>query len=197
MPAYIFTDLLTKASRAGIQQGTREASIWFRNTAQQVNNVQINRLMDDKANLRNKITITDIGCMFMFSYDPKFKETLPYYDRFPLILLVELTGDGFYGLNLHYLPPMLRAKLLDALIELRIGDKYKDNRNRISYQILKGASRFKYFKPCFKKYLYNHVIQRQFLHVETDNWDKALMLPTERFTKATRDVIWKESQEKV
>ena len=50
----------------------------------------------------------------MFIYSPKFAKTLPYYDTFPLVMPLELAEGGFYGLNFHYLPYALRARLLDA-----------------------------------------------------------------------------------
>ena len=44
------------------------------------------------------------GEMYLFFYDPKFKNVLPYYDRMPLVLPFRVVNDGFYGINLHYLP---------------------------------------------------------------------------------------------
>ena len=50
------------------------------------------------------------GRLNMFFYDPKFKKTLPYYDRFPLVFPFKrgftrqraIEGGSFLGLNLHY-----------------------------------------------------------------------------------------------
>ena len=67
-----------------------------------------------------------IGSMQMFYYDPKYKETLPYYDRFPLSIIVKPAKGGFLGLNLHYLPPILRAQFLDALMETVTSKKSED-----------------------------------------------------------------------
>ena len=47
----------------------------------------------------------------------KHKETLPFYDSFPLVIIIGKAKGGFLGMNLHYLPPTLRAKFLDALME--------------------------------------------------------------------------------
>ena len=101
-------------------------------------------------------------------------QALPYYDKFPLILLVDFAEDGFYGLNLHYLAPVLRAKLMDALYTLKNNDKYDDTTKlKISYRVLKGTSSLKYYAPCFKRYLYDGVKAGQYLYVQTENWDKA------------------------
>lgn len=192
--AYIFQSLAKKASKAGIANDfSRESISWFRDAAQQVASVSAPRLMTDKRNVQPSLTVKNIGQMFMYFYDPKHKDTLPYYDKFPLILLVDFTTDGFYGLNLHYLPPALRARLMDSLYELKNNDKYDDTTKlKLSYNILKSASRYKYFAPCFKKYLHDYV-RGQFLYVQTENWDKALMLPTERFAKANKSQVFKDS----
>ena len=31
--------------------------------------------------------------MYTFFYDPKTKEKLPYYDRFPLVLILDINSD--------------------------------------------------------------------------------------------------------
>ena len=54
-----------------------------------------------------------IGRLNMFVYDPKYKNKLPYYDTFPLVLPIERYDNGFLGINFHYLPYALRARLLD------------------------------------------------------------------------------------
>jgi hypothetical protein len=196
--AYIFQTLANKGNAKGLTAGSKEAAAWFRETASNIKTVSVPKLMNDKENVTNKIKITDIGRMFMYSYDPKGKQTLPYYDKFPLIILVSVDSDGFHGLNLHYLPPFLRAKLMDALFSLRNNNKYDDSTKlaKISYEVLSSASKFKYFAPCFKRYLYSH-LQSNFLYVSPENWDKALMLPTERFAKMSKDKVFKESQRMV
>jgi hypothetical protein len=75
-------------------------------------------MMNDKENIVNTIDEKSIGKMYTFFYDPKHKETLPYYDLFPLIFVVGPAAGGFLGINLHYLPPVLRAKLMDSLYQI-------------------------------------------------------------------------------
>ena len=63
----------------------------------------------------NKISVGGIrrGSLFAYWYDPKWAKKLPYYDEFPMMMMVEKAKGGFIGLNFHYLPPMLRPRLLD------------------------------------------------------------------------------------
>ena len=56
------------------------------------------------------------GKMYLFMYNPKMAAKLSYYDEFPLVLPFNVIKGGFLGLNLHYLPPLLRMKLLDELL---------------------------------------------------------------------------------
>ena len=42
------------------------------------------------------------GRMYTFFYNPKTKDKLPYYDRFPLSMILGQDSDGFIGLNFHY-----------------------------------------------------------------------------------------------
>ena len=151
--------------------------------------------MNDKENLKPAIMESDIGAMFMFFYDPKHKAKLPYYDTFPLIFPIELKNDGFLGINLHYLPPMLRAKLMDALYQTITDTKYNDKtRLQISYDTLSSASKYRYFKPCLKRYLWGHV-KSNYLNIPPSMWDAALMLPIAQFQKARPETVWNFSKE--
>jgi hypothetical protein len=138
----------------------------------------------------------------MFLYDPKGKKELPYYDRFPLVFPVDFETDGFYGLNMHYLPPVLRAKLYDSLLELKTKSENENisavelTRIRITYTLLKKAARFRFFKPCFKHYLYKQV-RSPFIIVPEEEWNITMFLPSEQFKKATKEQVWKDSRSKV
>ena len=132
--------------------------------------------------------------MYLFSYDPKMKEELPYYDRFPLVFPFQTTPDGFLGMNMHYIPHVYRARLMDNLYDLTNNEKYDETTKlRASYSMLNSAARYKYFKPCVKRYLYSHVRSR-FLLIPSNEWDVALFLPLERFAKSTKNKVYRDSR---
>lgn len=134
-------------------------------------------------NVRGSISPANIGQMFMFLYDPKHKDTLPIYDRFPLVFPINFYTDGFLGINMHYLSRGGRAALMDALyMTINNSKNDKTTRLRINYDVLNNSIRMRSFKPCVKRYLSVHVVQN-FIYIEPNNWDKALMLPTERFVE--------------
>ena len=84
------------------------------------------------------------GKLNMFFYDPKHKKKLPYYDTFPLVLPIEKYPDGFLGINMHYLPLPLRAKLMDALYSLASNQRYDEaTKIKLSYNILNSSSKYK------------------------------------------------------
>ena len=129
-------------------------------------------------------------------YDPKTKDTLPYYDKFPLVIPIERYPDGFLGLNLHYIHPKQRIILLDKLSEIATDNNFDANtRLRISYDYLSKASRMFEAKPCIKRYLFSHV-QSRFLEITADEWDIAALLPVESFMKADKSKVFADSQGK-
>ena len=195
--ANLFKTLEYEAYRAGINPRTKEAQDWFRKRVRTINRVNRLDLMDAEelklVNRQNPL----IGSMNMFFYDPKHKDTLPYYDRFPLAIIVGPAEKGFYGLNLHYLPNTLRAKLLDALLENTTNTKYDEStRFQISYEMLMKASKTKYFAPCFKHYLTQHVKSR-LARVSAPEWEIATFLPTASWSGANSSQIHRDSRNKI
>jgi hypothetical protein len=134
------------------------------------------------------------GLMYLFVYDPKYKRTLPYYDRFPLVFPIEYNREGFIGLNLHYLGYNARLELFRQL-ELLSNRNQNDPRARIqiAYRMLKGFARFKAYKPCFKKYLFQHV-RSHYVRITAPDWETALFLPVEHFVKRSKTFVWNDSE---
>lgn len=190
-----FQDMLGKASAADIDTTSRSSINWFRTQAAQVRQVNPTRLMrEERSELVPALNVQSIGKMYMFFYDPKHKDTLPYYDRFPLIFPFKMTNDGFYGLNLHYIHPMLRAKLMDAFLSITNNTAFDHTTKiKMNYNLLNASSRYKYFKPCVKRYLRDHVTSR-FLYVDPTKWTMALFMPTEKFAKAKKLEVFEDSR---
>jgi hypothetical protein len=191
--AVLFDEILSKGIRAGkIPAKEQQSRMWYRDTASKFKTVNEKSLMrGDTDRIRSQPTI---GHMYMFYYDAKHKETLPYFDRFPMIFPYKKVRGGFMGINLHYLPHILRAKLMDSLYDISSNDKYDETTKlRLSYDILSGAAKYKWFKPCIKHYLTSQVRSR-FLYVYPAEWDIALFLPLERFQGATKSKVWADSK---
>ena len=190
----LFYTLEIEAFRKGLTLRTQESREWFR---RRVANLRPNRselMKEEPLQLKNQGVV---GNMYMFFYDPKTKDTLPYYDSFPLVIVVGPAEGGFYGLNLHYLPPTLRAKFLDSLLDVTNNRLYNESTKfQISYNMLQRAAKMKYFKPCFKHYLNSHVKSR-FAMVEAPEWEIATFLPTADFQKASKAQVYADSKRKI
>jgi len=134
-----------------------------------------------------------IGGLYFFYYSAKYADKLPYWDAFPLVLPLERYGDGFLGMNLHYLPPRIRAGFMDKLMNFAI---YDDNdeikRLRITYDIISASRRYKEFRPCIKRYLYQNIASKM-LKVEPNEWETAVFLPVHQFQKAKVNEVWQDS----
>lgn len=194
MVSYVFDKILNSPDRP---QRVAQARDWFRDQAENIraNQVSPSRMLDsDRSALTEKLLP---GRMYMFTYDPKTKDKLPYYDTFPLSVIVDISGDSFLGLNLHYLPPGMRASMMDALWQRTMNKTTMDEKTqiRISYETMKAVSGLRGYKACLKRYLFSHVRSR-FMFVDPNKWDIALMLPTQRFKGASINTIYKDSTAK-
>jgi len=203
MASVYFQDLLSKSTGLDRNKLQGKSVDWLRKAAMRVSQTNPSYAINTKEPFKRivKISESSIGKMYLFTYSAKHKDTLPYWDRFPLIFPIEYYSDGFLGINLHYLPPMLRARLMDTLRQTANNNKLnKTTKLRISYEILKGAAKYRYFKPCVKRYLFSHVASN-FLYISPDEWDIALMLPMQSFQTSTRpyitaEEVYKDSIEK-
>ena len=190
----LFHSLEIEAFRKGLTLRTKESQNWFR---KRVSSLKPNRnalMKEEPVQLKTR---TIAGNMYMFFYDPKHKATLPFYDSFPLVIPVKPVAGGFHGLNLHYLPPALRAKFLDALLSNLNNRMYDEStRFKINYEMLQRAATLKYFKPCYKHYLNKHVKSR-FAMIESPEWEIATFLPTADFQKSSRSSVYSDSRRKI
>lgn len=137
------------------------------------------------------------GYLYFMMYDPITKDKMKYYDTFPLIIMLELDSTHFTGLNLHYLPPRLRAVLLEALVGNQSHTTEENDPARFTNakKILEFAKNHPIFKHCIKRYLISQM-QSKFLKVEPYEWETALFLPVQQFQKASSNQVWQDSMKR-
>jgi hypothetical protein len=137
------------------------------------------------------------GSMFLYNYDPKWKEELPYYDTYPLVIPFSIAEGGFLGLNLHYLPYYLRFKLLEKLYDFEADESLDDNaRLNFEWQMTRAVAGLPEAIPCVKHYLSDHV-RSDFLLIPPTEWKAVIMLPLQRFQKAGVGTVWNDSLSKM
>ena len=95
---------------------TRKSSTWYRNAVASIADTVTARKLYNQGKINQR---PSGGRLNLFFYDPKFKEKLPYYDTFPLVLPLETIRGGFLGINFHYLSPVVRFSLLNQLFSLK------------------------------------------------------------------------------
>jgi len=187
----VINRLEQQAFRAGITPRTKESRAWFLKKASNLRSINREGLMSSDPIKRKGTSV--VGRMYMFFYDPKHKETLPYYDAFPLVFIIGPAKGGFMGLNIHYLPPLLRAKFLDALMDIAGKNIDDGTKLDLSYEVLVKASKLKYYKPCLKHYL-NSQVQSKFAEVPAPEWEIATFLPTADWRKRNRQKVYYDSR---
>jgi hypothetical protein len=142
---------------------------------------------------------TIIGRFYFFAYAAKWHETLPYWDRFPMVIPLQRYNDGFLGLNLHYIYPKDRLILLTQLKRFASGPLTDEGtRLRLTYPLLKALHQAYRATPCIKRYLAGHVRSR-FIEIPTIEWEVAATVPVQSFTsearRITKEEVWKDSKE--
>lgn len=141
---------------------------------------------------RNVVRIVP-GELYLFNYDAKHQDTLPFWDTFPLVFPFRKMPDGFIGLNMHYLPYPIRIRLLDRLDEYRTNSTMDETtRLKLSWGTLSALSSNFYVQPCVHRYLNDH-IRSPLKRIDASDWATAMMLPVERFVGSTKQNVWKES----
>jgi len=189
-------DRVSDAIRTGkIGQEVRRSARWFHDKVRGLKGELRNRFSStnaakfyresEKINpliFRKRISLGDLFCYY---YNPKYRKILPYYDMFPMIMLLSAEKETFLGINFHYLRPKWRAILLDR-VTAKIGGglpRWRKIRN------------IKQIAPTIKRYRFDHIM-RKVVPIEKDEQEIAIFLPTERFRKSGKAKVWSESERK-
>ena len=186
---------LANARPADMQIGSKKSLEWLSQKIAELRNTSNIPVGMSRERFR-QVDSFRLGKLYCFYYDPKGKESLPYYDRFPMVLAIEKYNDGFLGLNLHYLPFNYRMAFLGKLLKFAVqGEPGEIDRLRVTYDILVASKRLKEFRPCIKRYLAGH-IQSKILAIQPNEWDIAALLPTEYFSGASKNKVFSDSRKK-
>lgn len=153
-------------------------------------------IVQDREQQRSRIMI---GRFYFFFYNPKTKDKLSYWDKFPMVIPIMPYDDGFLGLNLHYIYPKDRLIVLQQLSRTMTGPVGDEKtRLRLSYPLLKAIHTAYRATPCIKRYLKPHIMSR-FVEVPPSEWHIAAVLPVQSFASKTivrKQEVWRDSKEK-
>tara|TARA_B100002019_G_C21228684_1_gene578829 strand:+ start:800 stop:1477 length:678 start_codon:yes stop_codon:yes gene_type:complete len=151
---------------------------WYKSQVRKLGTVTPRSYMKD-ASMVNTIKP---GGMYLFRYLPYEREYLKIWDQFPLLLPFRKWGEYFIGINLHYMPYLIRYRLLQDLSRYTTDDNYDEKtRLNLSWKLLLRFSQTAPVKGAVKKYFFSNVSRGVFMEVPYPDWTLASQLPLERF----------------
>lgn len=101
--------------------------------------------------------------LIYYRYDAKYKDILPVWDALPLVFPISYTGNGFYGVNLHFLGPEA-GEVLDYV-------KFQLSISAGESQIFKFLA---YFESGLHRYRFD-CIRSDIVTVSINDWDENIM----------------------
>ena len=128
---------------------------WLRDSIRGINKTQKGKpgdytdfLRDKERNVKRKL----IGQVLLFAYKPTSR--VKVYDRYPLVIVTGFSGSGFTGINLHYIPPSDRLKMVLLMSNMLYNQKENDpQKMRIRVLSLFNKKIFtKYYGTVFNNY---------------------------------------------
>lgn len=188
-------NVLRQMYAEGIDITSPRATIWLR---ENLSNVGIIRPESIIKTSGGNISF-EPGKMYLFGYAPKTEVDLNYFDRYPLILMLKYSENGFLGLNFHYLSPNDRTIFFNNLQSYVNDEEFDKNPNAkfsMTYAALRSAGSLRYYKPTIKRYFYKNIMTKV-TEVPPAYWKFMLFLPLERFSKMLKEQVWKESRKKI
>ena len=169
------------------------ATKWFKKAVDTIGSKMPKGMIDVKTS-----NVPPIGEIALFRYDPKLKDTLPYYDTHPLVLICNFTSKDVYGINLHYVPPPIRKKLVDKMAEIKTRHPGDSKAAQLSYirevlPYLESFGNSDLFSFTYKHYLIPHIRSR-FGIINRSWWKLVIKLPLQDFKKATAKQVWADAE---
>jgi hypothetical protein len=121
--------------------------------------------------------VVDIGDMYLFQYNPKHKDRLPYYDMFPLVIPFSASTDHFVALNFHHLSESMRVYLLEQLYTFKTTPNIdEDTRLLFKWRYLTYYANMSPAYDCVRRYNYANLASSM-KKIEPPDWISALLLP--------------------
>lgn len=176
---------ILKNTAAYLTQKSKEALAWYKEKVAKI----VSPIGPKDPNKPFKtVSFPVLGKMYLYTYNPLTREKLPFFDMYPLVIPLDFysgeNGPGFLGLNLHYLPPLQRAALLQNFIDSgKLNNTKMDNTTQfvnLNYAALIQQFRGTPYEVCLKRYLFGHVVS-SFHEIDASDWDRVVILPLQRW----------------
>jgi len=179
------------------RRNIKKSMDWFRKrVTKNFSSVRTARMFRDQELFSDGLTL---GKMAFFEYSALNKDTLPVWDRYPLIIpfrayRTKSGSENFVGINFHYLSPVLRMAAFRALLRFKSRDRFvKSTKLDISWKVISTLAQSKYFEHAVKEYRMDQV-RSKFVEIPSQSWELCLFLPLARFQKGSKSEAWKMQQ---
>jgi hypothetical protein len=118
-----------------------------------------------------------IGSLYFYKYDPKLKEILTIYDKYPMTFPIKMYKDGFLGVNMHYLPTGERKEFIKTVNEFRTtSDSARSTINaELFIQLEKSKRIYDMMPKAVHRYLFAHV-RSKIIQILPEEYEKAVQL---------------------
>lgn len=139
-------------------------------------------VIDDAVRGR-KVSRPEVGKIYTYAYDAKYKNELPYWDRYPLIIYLgnykaKNGNTNMLGLNLHYIPPRARQAFLEELLPRANTDTISNKTKlKINWSMVKGM---RGSDQMIKAYIPKR-IRSGIKEVKPSDWINIIFLPIQQF----------------
>lgn len=167
---------------------------WFRKyVGRSYNKLGTGSMFRDRKLWKSKFSL---GKMYFFEYDALHKDTLPLWDRYPIVIFFDAYkskagNEIVLGLNFHYLPPVLRLAAFRALLRFRTEKRFrKSTKLDFSWSVIKVLAQSKYFEEAIHAYRLDH-FKSVLVEIPAQSWELALFLPTQRWVGDTSTLLKK------
>lgn len=133
------------------------------------------------------------GRVYSFMYAAKNARTLPYYDRYPLVLVMSrnIKNRTFDGLNLHYVNPFFRTFLLRGIAHIYMNGPDRYQVKEFQEAVSRLAKRIA--KPCMHRYRVDRVLNFRYIRVPGLIPEHLNAVKDETYIKSGLQRVWVES----
>lgn len=159
----LISDIKKEYREVGLRRANKEAMQWYRAARNDTENLSVARAPKQKGYL-------EPGKIHIFTYNPKGKGVLDYYDKKPVVIslgTVKEDNGNIYdlGINLNFIPVPYKWYILNMLREVyrdfyysqmngrRAGDALMQARIKYKYNILKQLLRKYGMEFAIRKYI--------------------------------------------
>lgn len=176
-------------AREGIDMTSNQATYYLMEKMKRVGSIQKASILKHGDSPR----MIDEGSFYYFSYRPKGREKLPYYDLYPLVYVMNRQegGEKFLAVNFHYLDFRYRAWFINSMLKYATTKEWdKDPEafltlfQNAGYPTFKGKPSLRFYKPAIKSYRYD-CISSPVNRVPPSDWKTVLFMPLEAFVGKT------------